>query len=544
MYSKNNFILIIFCLFSCTILYNWGKIHNYTKNNTKLIINKNILNHKNYKKFFNITKKNNIIIKTDKLLLYINPYGGNIEKVYFLNYSDKLNSKNFFTLLKNKSDFIYQIKCGILKEGNFKKIEDIYKNEKFFSKKKYFYLGKNKNILKVPLIFNKKNILYVKMFTFIKGSYAITVNHQIFNKTLNPIYISVFGQINHSNNIPKKYLEKKNNISIKTFNGIAYSTEYNKFKKYKFSNIKKNKNINIYTKNGWIAVLQQYFTSAWIIPNYSKKNNIYIKNISNNIISIGFKTSNHLILSGEKKFFLSKLWIGPKISEQMSKVAPFLDLTIDYGFLWFLSKPLFKLLNLLFNITRNWGFSIILITIIIRIITYPLSKQQYVTIAKMHFLQPKIKKIKEIFGNDKKRFSQEILLLYKKEKLNPFSGFVPFLIQMPIFLALYYVLTNSIELRHTPFLFWIQDLSSEDPYYILPILMSISMLVIQKISKNDYEDDPIQKKIAYIIPIFFSLFFLWLPSGLVLYYIVNNLITILQQKWIYHIINKEHYGKK
>ncbi|QJC33478.1 membrane protein insertase YidC [Enterobacteriaceae endosymbiont of Donacia clavipes] len=542
MYFKNNIILIIFCLFSYIIFHNWEKIHNYKRNNTEIIISKKILNHKNYKKFFYIIKKNNIVIKTDKFLLYINPYGGNIEKVYLLDYSNKLNSKNFFTLLKNKSDFIYQIKSGISQEDNFKKIEDVYKNEIFFSKKKYFQLEKNKNILKVPLIFNKKNILYIKIFTFIKGNYSIIINHQIFNKTKNPINISIFGKINHSSNIPKKYLEKKHSsITIKTFYNIAYSTEYNKFKKYKFSNIKKNNNISINAKNGWIAMLQQYFVSAWILPNLSKKNNIYIKKLSNDVISIGFKSSNYLILSGEKKFFLSKLWIGPKIPEQMSKIAPFLDLTIDYGFLWFLSKPLFKLLNLLFNLIGNWGFSIIIITIIIRIITYPLSKQQYITIAKMNFLQPKIKKIKEKFGNDKKRFSQEIFLLYKKEKLNPFSGFIPFIIQMPIFLALYYVLTNSIELRHASFLFWIQDLSSEDPYYILPILMSITMLVIQKTSKNNYDNNPLQKKISYIIPIFFSLFFLWLPSGLVLYYIINNLITILQQKWIFYIIDKKNY---
>ncbi|QJC35888.1 membrane protein insertase YidC [Enterobacteriaceae endosymbiont of Donacia sparganii] len=537
MNSKNNILLIIFCLFSFIILSNWQKIYNYIGNNNNKISNKNIINiDDKYQKSSNIIRNNRIVIKTDKFILYINPYGGTIEQVQLLDYLDKLNSKKFLILLRKNSDFIYQVKSGIIKEDNIKKIKDFYKNSKFFIKSNYFKLKKNKKILRVPLFFIKNNILYVKVFTFVRGSYLININHQIFNKTQKPINIGIFGQIDKSINTPKKYLDKKySNITSKIFDNIAFSTENNKFKKYKFSNIFKNININ--TNKGWIAILQKYFTSVWIIPNLPKENTIYIKKLFNNIISVGFKSSNYLILPGQKHNFLSKLWIGPKIQEKISKIAPFLDLTIDYGFFWFLSKPLFKLLNLLFNLIGNWGFSIIITTIIIRLITYPLSKKQYITIAKINLLQPQIKKIKEIFGNDKERFSKEMILLYKKENLNPFSGFIPFIIQMPIFLALYYVLTSSIELRHAPFVFWIKDLSSEDPYYILPIIMSITMFIIQLISQNNYDIDPIQKKLAYIMPIIFSLFFLWIPSGLVLYYIVNNLITILQQKLIFYKIN-------
>ncbi|QJC37517.1 membrane protein insertase YidC [Enterobacteriaceae endosymbiont of Donacia thalassina] len=543
MNSKNNIIVIIFCLFSFIVLSNWQKIHNYMENNKREIINKSIINTNNkYGIFSNIIKHNNILIKTDKFILKINPYGGTIEKVQLLDYLDKLHSKKFFTLLKKNSDFLYQIKSGIIQKSNLKKDQFFNKNIKFFSKSYNFKLKKNKNILKIPLFFLKKNILYIKIFTFIKGNYLIKINHQIFNQSKKPINIGIFGQIDKSSNTPKKYLDKThNNISVNTFNNVAISTDNNKFKKYKFSNILKNKKININTHHGWIAILQKYFASVWIISDFSRKNNIYIKKISTNIISVGFKSSYYLIFPKKNHIFLSKLWIGPKIQEKMSKITPFLDLTVDYGFLGFLSKPLFKLLNLLFNIIGNWGFSIIIITIFIRIITYPLSKQQYIAIAKMNFLQPKIKKIKKNFNNDKERFSKEIILLYKKENLNPLSGFIPFIIQMPIFLALYYMLTNSIELRHAPFILWIKDLSSEDPYYILPIIMSITMLIIQKISQNNFDNDSIQEKLTYIIPIIFSLFFLWLPSGLVLYYIINNIITILQQKWIFYKINKKYY---
>ncbi|QJC37107.1 membrane protein insertase YidC [Enterobacteriaceae endosymbiont of Donacia vulgaris] len=544
MNSKNNIIIIIFCLCSVIILNNYQKIYSYIKNDTKSIINKNIINIENKsQKISNIIANNNILVKTNKFLLQINPDGGTIEKVQLLDYLDKLNSKKFFTLLRKNSDFIYQIKSGIIQKNNFKKNQFFNKNFKFFSKSYNFNLKKNKNILKIPLFFIKKNILYIKIFSFTKDNYLININYQIYNKSKKPIYLGIFGQIDKSSYTPKKYLDKKqNNISTKIFNNVAVSTENNKFKKYKFSNILKNKVINISVNYGWIAMLQKYFTSAWIIPKLPQKSNIYITKLFNNIISIGFKSANYLILPGEKYNFTSKLWIGPKIQEKMSKIAPFLDLTIDYGFWSFLSKPLFKLLNLLFNLIGNWGFSIIIITLIIRVLTYPLSKQQYIAIAKMNFLQPKIKKIKKTFGHNKEKFTKEIISLYKKENLNPLSGFIPFIIQMPIFLSLYYTLTNSIELRHASFIFWIKDLSSQDPYYILPIIMSITMLIIQKISQSNFNKDSIQEKFTYIIPIIFSLFFLWLPSGLVLYYIINNIITILQQKWIFYKIQNEYYS--
>ncbi|WP_168919034.1 membrane protein insertase YidC, partial [Enterobacteriaceae endosymbiont of Donacia bicoloricornis] len=471
----------------------------------------------------------------------INPYGGTIEKVQLLDYLEKLNSKKFFTLLRKNKNFVYQIRSGIIQKKHNKKYQFFNKNNKFFSESSNFKLEKNKNILKIPLFFINKNILYIKIFSFKRGDYLIKINHQVFNKSLKPIKIGIFGQIDKSINTPKKYLDKKyNSISIKKFDNIAISTDFNKFKKYKFSKILKKK-INLYTSKGWIAVLQQYFTSAWIIPNFSKRNNIYIKKNVDNTISAGFKSSYYSILPKKKHNFLSTIWIGPKIQNKMSKIAPFLDLTIDYGFLGFLSKPLFNLLNLLFYLIGNWGFSIIIITLIIRIITYPLSKQQFIAINKMNFLQPQIKLIKDKFSNDKERLNKEIILLYKKENLNPLMGFIPFIIQMPIFLALYYTLTNSIELRHAPFIFWIKDLSSEDPYYILPIIMSITMLVIQKISQNNVNNNSSQEQFTYIIPIIFSLFFLWLPSGLILYYIINNLITILQQKWIFYKINNKNY---
>lgn len=221
----------------------------------------------------------------------------------------------------------------------------------------------------------------------------------------------------------------------------------------------------------------------------------------------------------------------------MAAVAPHLDLTVDYGWLWFISQPLFKLLKFLHGFIGNWGFSIIAITFIVRGVMYPLTKAQYTSMAKMRLLQPKLQAMRERIGDDKQRMSQEMMALYKSEKVNPLGGCFPLLIQMPIFLALYYMLMGSVELRHAPFALWIHDLSAQDPYYILPILMGVTMFFIQKMSPTTVTD-PMQQKIMTYMPVIFTVFFLWFPSGLVMYYIVSNLVTILQQQLIYRGLEK------
>ena len=221
----------------------------------------------------------------------------------------------------------------------------------------------------------------------------------------------------------------------------------------------------------------------------------------------------------------------------MAAIAPHLDLTVDYGWLWFISQPLFKLLKFIHSFVGNWGFSIIVITFIVRGIMYPLTKAQYTSMAKMRLLQPKLAAMRERIGDDKQRMSQEMMALYKAEKVNPLGGCLPLVIQMPIFPALYYMLMSSVELRHAPFILWIHDLSAQDPYYILPILMGITMYFIQKMSPTTVTD-PMQQKIMTFMPVIFTVFFLWFPAGLVLYYIVSNPVTILQQQLIYRGLEK------
>jgi len=349
--------------------------------------------------------------------------------------------------------------------------------------------------------------------------------------------MNIFGQIKQTINLPKKRNVYSGNFALQTFRGAAYSSDDNKYEKYKFDMIANNKNLHIMTESGWIAMLQQYFAVAWI-PDNLGKNTIYTSSLDHDTAVIGYKSPIINIPPNSRSIIKSKLWIGPEIQKEMKLVAPNLDLTVDYGWLWFLSQPLFKLLTILYSIIGNWGFSIILITFIMRGLTYPLTKAQYISMAKMRALQPKIQEIKEKFSKDKQRISQEMILLYKKEKINPLGGFLPIFIQMPIFLSLYYMLIGSVELRHAPFLLWIHDLSSQDPYYVLPVIMGLTMFFIQKISSTNHISDPLQKKIMNFMPVIFTAFFLWFPSGLVLYYIISNLVTIIQQKFILSNLEK------
>ncbi|CAG8937996.1 unnamed protein product, partial [Penicillium salamii] len=348
--------------------------------------------------------------------------------------------------------------------------------------------------------------------------------------------LSLFGQLKQTIDLPKHRDTGSNNFALHTFRGAAYSTSESKYEKYKFDTIADNENLNATTSNGWVAMLQQYFATAWV-PRTEGTNTLYTSNLGNGVAAIGYKSAPVTIAAGAQQNLGATLWVGPEIQDKMAAIAPHLDLTVDYGWLWFISQPLFKLLKFIHSFIGNWGFSIIVITFIVRGIMYPLTKAQYTSMAKMRMLQPKIQAMRERLGDDKQKQSQEMMALYKAEKVNPLGGCLPLVIQMPIFLALYYMLSGSVELRHAPFILWIHDLSAQDPYYILPILMGITMFFIQKMSPTTVTD-PMQQKIMTYMPVIFTVFFLWFPSGLVLYYIVSNLVTILQQQLIYRGLEK------
>ncbi|MCS2151500.1 membrane protein insertase YidC [Scandinavium goeteborgense] len=478
-----------------------------------------------------------ITVKTDVLELVINTRGGDVEQALLLTYPKTQNSNEPFKLLDTSSDFIYQAQSGLTgrdgPDNPANGARPLYNIDK-----DAFVLADGQNELTIPLTYtDKAGNTFTKTFTLKRGGYAVNVGYNVKNAGEKPLEVSTFGQLKQSINLPPALDTKGGGLStMHTFRGAAYSTPDEKYEKYKFDKIADNENLNISSKGGWVAMLQQYFSTAWV-PNNDGSNNFYTTNLGNGIAAIGYKSQPVLVQPGQAANLASTLWVGPEIQDKMAAVAPHLDLSVDYGWLWFISQPLFKLLKFIHSFLGNWGFSIIVITFIVRGIMYPLTKAQYTSMAKMRMLQPKIAAMRERLGDDKQRQSQEMMALYKAEKVNPLGGCFPLVIQMPIFLALYYMLMGSVELRHAPFALWIHDLSAQDPYYILPILMGVTMFFIQKMSPTTVTD-PMQQKIMTFMPVIFTAFFLWFPSGLVLYYIVSNLVTIIQQQLIYRGLEK------
>ncbi|PWC12392.1 membrane protein insertase YidC [Brenneria roseae subsp. americana] len=475
-----------------------------------------------------------ITVKTDVLSLTINTRGGDIEQAHLLTYPDTLGSDNPFLLLETTPEFVYQAQSGLTgKNGPDNPANG--PRPLFTVTQDHFDLAEGQNELRIPMTYTAEDgVVYTKTFVLKRGDYALNVDYSIDNASAQPLELTLFGQLKQSIDLPKHRDTGSSNFALHTYRGAAFSSSEDKYKKYSFSDM--DENLNITTNGGWVAMLQQYFATAWI-PTTAGDNTFYSSRLGNGQAAIGFKSTPVVVPAGSQQNLNATLWVGPEIQDKMAAVAPHLDLTVDYGWLWFISQPLFKLLKFLHGFIGNWGFSIIAITFIVRGIMYPLTKAQYTSMAKMRMLQPKLQAMRERIGDDKQRMSQEMMALYKSEKVNPLGGCFPLLIQMPIFLALYYMLMGSVELRHAPFALWIHDLSAQDPYYILPILMGVTMFFIQKMSPTTVTD-PMQQKIMTYMPVIFTVFFLWFPSGLVLYYIVSNLVTIIQQQLIYRGLEK------
>ncbi|RJT42866.1 membrane protein insertase YidC [Rahnella woolbedingensis] len=473
-----------------------------------------------------------ITVNSDVLSLTINTRGGDIEQALLTAYPTSLGSDQPFQLLETTPNFLYQAQSGLTgKNGP----DNPANGERplFQTSSDTFTMSEGQSELRIPMTYTAANgVIYTKTFVIKRGSYAVSVEYNINNTTAAPLELTLFGQLKQTTELPKHRDTGSNNFALHTFRGAAYSSSDDKYQKYAFD---KSEVLNVTTQGGWVAMLQQYFATAWI-PSAKDTNNFFTST-NNGISSIGFKGTPFTVAPGAQQQVASTLWVGPEIQDKMAAIAPHLDLTVDYGWLWFISQPLFKLLKFIQGFVGNWGFSIIVITFIVRGIMYPLTRAQYTSMAKMRMLQPKLAAMRERIGDDKQRMSQEMMALYKSEKVNPLGGCLPLVIQMPIFLALYYMLSGSIELRHAPFILWIHDLSAQDPYYILPVIMGLTMFFIQKMSPTTVTD-PMQQKIMTFMPVIFTVFFLWFPSGLVVYYIVSNTVTILQQQLIYRGLEK------
>ena len=373
-----------------------------------------------------------------------------------------------------------------------------------------------------------------KIYTFHRGSYVIDVNYQISNDSGAAITPSAYYQIVHDSE------SKQGSAMMPTFTGGAYFTDSDKFTKIKFADMAK-ESLSKSTKNGWVGLIEHYFASAWITK-AGVNREFYTKQLSENIFAIGAVTPGASIGAGAKAEINAQLFAGPQTEKDLSAAATGLEYAVDYGWLTVVAKPLFWVLSKINGLVHNWGIAIILLTVLIKAAFYPLSAKSYKSMAQMRELAPRLQSMKEKFGDDKQKMQQAMMEMYRIEKINPMSGCLPILVQIPVFIALYWMILGSVELRHAPFFGWIQDLSAIDPYYVLPILMGATMII--QTSLNPAPTDPIQAKVMKVMPVVFSVFFFFFPAGLVLYWLVNNILSIAQQWYVNKSIHAAALLKK
>ena len=315
-----------------------------------------------------------------------------------------------------------------------------------------------------------------------------------------------------------------------TYLGPVFSSAKDTYEKYDFDDIKDAPYQNK-TFGGWVAFIQHYFLTAWI-PDQSAEHLYQARyNESRGKYSVGYTSKDSILSYGAKVISSNVFYVGPKLPKQLANIEENLDLTVDYGFLWWLGKPMYWLLDIGYGIFQNWGLAIIFLTVILKIATWPLSAKAYVSMGKMRELAPKMQQLQEKHGDNRQAMSQELMEIYKKEGVNPLGGCLPMLAQMPFFLAFYWVLLETVELRHSPFFLWIDDLSAMDPYYVLPLLNGAGMYLSQKLTPTPPNADPMQAQMMKLFPLIFAVIFAWFPSGLVLYWLVNMVIQIFQQWW-------------
>ena len=476
-----------------------------------------------------------IQVKTDVLDVNIDLKQGDIVSGLLLDYPLSVEDKNKpFPLLQSQPTERYVANSSIfVPTGQTVQSLDFG----FTTKQQDYQLNPDQNQLIVTLDGKNEDGLAVqKEFIFTKGSYLVDVNYKIVNNSSQEWKGYLNTQLLRSS--PKE--DKSSVFHIGSYTGASYSNPgKHRYQKVSFGDMSKT-NLDVDAKGGWIAMQQHYFLSAWV-PSSSSDNKFYTRAV-NGDYTIGAVSQPIVIKSGEKKEISSKLYIGPEITSVLKNIAPSLDLTVDYGILWFVSSLLFSLMKAIYNFVGNWGWSIVLVTVLIKLAFYRLSATSYKSMAGMRKLQPKLQALRERYGDDKAKISQATMELYKQEKVNPLGGCLPILIQIPVFIALYWVLLESVELRQAPFIPWIKDLASPDPYHVLPLIMGATMLIQQKL--NPAPPDPMQAKVMMFLPILFTGLFWNFPSGLVLYWIVNNTLSILQQWYITRKYSDEKTTKK
>jgi YidC/Oxa1 family membrane protein insertase len=386
-------------------------------------------------------------------------------------------------------------------------------------------LAPGSDTLEVKFAAEAGGVKLVKTYVFKRGRYDIDVRHEIQNAGGEPVTPSVYLQLVRDGNKPEG-----ESALYYTFTGPAVYTDARKYQKFSFEDIaKKKENHATEAKDGWIAMIQHYFVSAWVPPQ-GELREIRSAQDGPNLYSVSTVMPLAPVAAGASTTSQAVLWVGPQDQNTLAALAPGLELVVDYGWLTTIAKPLYWLLEFLHRLVGNWGWSIILLTILVKAAFYPLSAASYKSMARMKEVTPRMMKIREQYANDKQKMNLAMMELYKTEKINPLGGCLPILVQIPVFIALYWVLLASVEMRNAPWMLWVHDLATPDPWFILPVVMVVTMIVQYKL--NPTPPDPIQAKMMAVMPYIFGAMFFFFPAGLVLYWVVNNLLSILQQWYI------------
>jgi YidC/Oxa1 family membrane protein insertase len=467
-----------------------------------------------------------IDIVTDTLHVQIDLVGGDVVQSDLIKYPVTQGADDSYQLLSPLDATLYVAQSGLIgKDGP----DGSNGRPRYNADADEFVMNAGET-LRVPLVWESNDGLSItKTFIFESNSHTVTLEYDINNNTGRALQMQQFAQLKQTLNE-----QSGGSMFMPTFRGAAYSTQDERYEKLPFSDIE-DERLRIATIGGWVGMLEHYFVSAWVPPQ-DQTNTIYSRIVQNSAI-VGYTGESLLINDGSRQQVSSILYMGPKDQAVLAQLARGLDLTVDYGILWWIAQPLFALLKLIQSFVINWGLAIVVITLIVKGAMFWLTKKQYESMAKMRNLAPKMQQLKDRYGDDRQKMSQAMMEMYKKEKVNPMGGCFPLLLQMPIFLALYWVLLESVELRHAGFVLWITDLSVPDPFFVLPILTGLSMWFLQKLQPMTIQD-PLQQKLLQYMPVAMSVFFFFFPAGLVLYWLISNVVTLVQAKIIYASMEK------
>lgn len=491
-----------------------------------------------------------VTVKTDVIALEIDMQGGTIQNFDLLNYPVEKDNTIVNTMRKlvgleaaeknrqpvrlfnSSSEKMFIAQSGLIAVSGNAAAPDHHTT--YAHQASSYVLADGQDSLSVPLTWTDNNgLAMTKTFVFKRGSYEITLNQNIKNNTGKDWSGRQYSQL-----LRTPFNENTGNMltaGMRAYDGGVVYTEKDKYKKINFDDMVDD-NLDVVSPGGWAAIIQHYFASAWIPP-AEAENHFYTKHLKDERYVIGSYSPPVTVANNTEAQFVARLFSGPKIQPVMEKVAPGLELTVDYSVLTFIGKPIYWLLNKIHSFTGNWGFAIIGVTFCIKLLMFPLTQASFISMARMRKIQPRLKELQERYADDRPRFNKEMMDMYKKEKVNPLGGCLPILFQIPVFMSLYWVLSETVEFRQAPFLLWIQDMSVMDPFLVLPVVMGITMKIQQGL--NPPPIDPVQAKILKMFPLVFTVFFLFFPAGLVLYWVVNNTLSIIQQTYITKKINAQ-----